>query len=145
MMRIYGIKRLNAFLNRLLPISPGIMYAFGFKGFDTVKTWHGERAVEIAIVLEMVKKYQGMNILEIGNVLSHHVKFEHDVLDKYEIAKGVINEDIVDFKSDKKYDLIVSVSTIEHVGWDEKPRDNMKILRAIENLKTIIVSRGGTI
>jgi len=168
-MRIYGIKRLN----RLLPISPGIRYAFRLKGFqsllyfiycrkilrhntflflgkeyryfDTVKTWHGERAVEIPIVLEMVKKYQGMNILEIGNVLSHHVKFEHDVLDKYEIAKGVINEDIVDFKSDKKYDLIVSVSTIEHVGWDEKPRDNMKILRAIENLKTIIVSRGGTI
>ena len=53
-----------------------------YRYFDTVKTSHGERAVEIPIVMEMVRKYQGKNILEIGNVLSHHVRFEHDVLDK---------------------------------------------------------------
>jgi cyclopropane fatty-acyl-phospholipid synthase-like methyltransferase len=94
--------------------------------------------------MEMVKKYQGKNILEIRNVLSHHFKFEHDILDKYEIAKGVTNEDVVDFKSEKKYDLVVSISTLEHVGWDEKPRDDLKIPRAIENLKTLITSRGGT-
>jgi hypothetical protein len=108
-------------------------------------TWHNERSVEIPIVLEMVRKYHGRNILEIGNVLSNHFKFEHDILDKYEIAKGVISKDVVDFKSDKKYDLIVSISTLEHVGWDENPRDDMKILRAIENLKTLIASGGGTI
>jgi len=68
----------------------------------------------------MVRKYRGKNILEIGNVLSRHIKLEHDILDKYETAKGVINEDIVDFKSEKKYDLIISISTLEHVGWDEK-------------------------
>jgi hypothetical protein len=113
--------------------------------FDTVKTWHGERAVEIPIVMEMVRKYQGKNILEIGNVLSHHVRFEHDILDKYEIAEGVINEDVVDFKSEKKYDLIVSISTLEHVGWDERPHDDMKIPCAIENLKALITSLGGTI
>jgi hypothetical protein len=94
--------------------------------------------------MEMVRTYQGKNILEIGNVLSHHVRFEHDVLDKYEIAKGVINADAVDFESEKKYDLIVSISTLEHVGWDEKPRDDMKIPRAIGNLKNLISSRGGT-
>jgi cyclopropane fatty-acyl-phospholipid synthase-like methyltransferase len=94
--------------------------------------------------MEMVRKYQGTNILEIGNVLSHHVQFEHDVLDKYEITKGVINEDVVDFTSEKKYDLIVSISTLEHVGWDET-RDDMKIPKAIENLKSLITSRGGTI
>ena len=166
-------KRLKAFLNRRLPISPGIRYAFRFNGFqcllyfiyyrkvrrhntflvlgksyryfDTVKTWHGERAVEIPIVMEMVRKYQGKNILEIGNVLSHHVRFEHDILDKYEIAKGILNEDVVDFRPDKRYDLIVSISTLEHVGWDEKPRDNMKILRAIENMKALITPRGGMI
>jgi hypothetical protein len=160
-------------LNRRLPIPPGIRFAFHFSGFhnllyfiycrkirrhntifilgktyryfDTIKTWHGERAVEIPIVMEMVRKYQGKKILEIGNVLSHHVKFEHDILDKYEIAKGVINEDVVAFKSEKKYDLIVSISTLEHVGWDEKPRDDLKILRALENLKTLISSRGGTV
>lgn len=95
--------------------------------------------------MEMVRKYQGKNILEIGNVLSHHLKFEHDILDKYEIANGVTNEDVVDFKSEKKYDLIVSISTLEHVGWDEEPRDYLKIPRALENLKTLITSRGGTV
>ena len=171
--RFNQIKKLKNVFKRRLPISPGIRYVFHFSGFhnllyfiycrkirrhntilvlgktycyfDTFKTWHGERAVEIPIVMEMVGKYQGKNILEIGNVLSHHIKFEHDILDKYEIAKGVINEDVTDFKSEKKYDLIVSISTLEHVGWDEKPRDDLKIPRAIENLKTLITSRGGTI
>jgi hypothetical protein len=92
--------------------------------------------------MEMVRKYQGTNILEIGNVLSNHVRFEHDILDKYEIAKGIINEDVVDFRSEKRYDLIISISTL---GWDEKPRDNMKIPRAIENMKALITSRGGMI
>jgi hypothetical protein len=116
-----------------------------YRYFDTVKTWYNERAIEIPIVMEMVRKYQCTNILEIGNVLSNHVGFEHDILDKYEIAKGIVNEDVVDFRPEKRYDLIVSISTLEHVGWDEKPRDNMKIPRAIENMKTLITSRGGMI
>jgi hypothetical protein len=167
------IKRLKVFLNRRLSIPPGIRYAFRLNGFqsllyfiyyrkvmrhntvlvqgktyryfDTVKTWYNERAIEIPIVMEMVRKYQCTNILEIGNVLSNHVGFEHDILDKYEIAKGIVNEDVVDFRPEKRYDLIVSISTLEHVGWDEKPRDNMKIPRAIENMKTLITSRGGMI
>jgi len=167
------IRKLKVLLNRRLPVAPGIKYAFCFKGFqcllyfiycriilghntfiilgrtyryfDSYKTWIGERSVEIPIVMEMVREYQGRNILEIGNVLSHHVQFEHDILDKYEIALGVLNEDVVDFKSEKKYDLIVSVSTLEHVGWDEKPRDDIKILHAIENLKTLVTPWGGTI
>src|SRR6266516_2600109 len=138
------MKGLKKSLKRRLPIAPGIRYAFHFNGFnsllyfiycrkikrhntilvlgkayryfDTVKTWHGERAVEIPLVMDMVRKYQGKNILEVGNVLSHHVRFEHDTLDKYEIAEGVTNADIVDFTSEKKYDLIVSISTLEHVG-----------------------------
>lgn len=65
---------------------------------------HGELAIEIPIVIEMVRKYHGKNILEIGIVLSHHVKFELDILDKYEIAEGVTNVDVVVFMSQKKYD-----------------------------------------
>jgi hypothetical protein len=64
--------------------------------------------------MEMVRKYQGTNILEIGNVLSNHVRFEHDVLDKYEFVKGIINEDVVDFRPEKRYDLIVSISTLDY-------------------------------
>jgi hypothetical protein len=167
------IKRFKRFLDRRLRVPLGIRYAFQFKGFqnllcfvysrkvlrhntfmvlgetyhyfDTVKTWLGERAVELPIVMKIVRKYQDANILEIGNVLAHHVQFQHDVLDKYETVNGVINEDVVDFKPKKKYDLIVSVSTLEHVGWDERPRDDMKIPRAIGNLRTLITPRSGTI
>jgi SAM-dependent methyltransferase len=63
-------------------------------------------------------------------------------LDKYEKAPGVINEDVVDFNSDKKYDLIVSISTLEHVGWDESPRDPLKILKAVGNLKNLLAPGG---
>jgi hypothetical protein len=34
---------------------------------------------------------------------------------------------------------------LEHVGWDETPRDDMKIPRAIENLKSLVRPNGGMI
>lgn len=105
-------------------------------------TWNCERAVEIPIIWEIVKKYNGKRILEVGNVLSHYFSINHDILDKYEKANGVINQDVVDFRPNKKYDLIVSISTLEHVGWDEKPQDDMKILKAIQNLKSILAQNG---
>ncbi len=109
------------------------------------KTWKNERAVEIPIFWEIVQTYQGKRILEVGNVLSHYFHIQHDVADKYEVAPGVINQDIVDFLPPEKYDLIVSISTLEHVGWDEEPREPRKILRAIENLKTRCLTHGGKI
>jgi len=63
-------------------------------------------------------------------------------VDKYEKAEGVINQDVIDFQPSKKYDLMVSISTLEHVGWDEKPRDPMKVLYAIKNLKELLAPRG---
>jgi SAM-dependent methyltransferase len=83
----------------------------------------------------MVKECKGKSILEVGNVLSHYFPTQHTILDKYEKAPGVINSDVVDFRPAEKYDLIVSISTLEHVGWDEKPRKPRKILYALENLK----------
>ncbi|MEK6898938.1 MAG: hypothetical protein AABW79_02475 [Nanoarchaeota archaeon] len=97
-------------------------------------TWVNERAVEIPIIKEYINNVKG-NMLEIGNVLKHYHSLEHDVVDKYESGKGIINQDVVDFKIEKKYDLIVSISTMEHVGWDENIRDAGKIPRAIAHLK----------
>jgi len=101
-----------------------------------------ERAVEISIVWEFVKKYQGKKILEIGNVLSHYFPISHDVLDKYEKSEGVINQDVVDFRPSQKYDLIVSISTLEHIGWDEEPKEPEKILLAIDRLKECLAPEG---
>ncbi len=112
------------------------------------KTWLNERAVEIPIVWNIVKKREG-SVLEIGNVLSHYFTFQHDVVDKYEKGEGVINEDVADLRLQNKYDLVVSISTIEHVGWDENPTDKKekinapeKTLQAIENLKKLINLNG---
>jgi hypothetical protein len=82
------------------------------------------------------------NILEVGNVLSYYFNFQHDIIDKYEQAAGVINVDVLDFVPDKKYDLIVSISTLEHVGWDETPKEPMKVLQSIHHLKSLL-SVGG--
>lgn len=105
-------------------------------------TWRTERAVEIPIIWNLVKKNQDKRILEVGNVLSYYFPVKHDILDKYEKGEGVINRDVVDFKPKRKYDLIVSISTLEHIGWDEKPRNPMKILKAIKNLMSLLAPKG---
>ena len=97
-------------------------------------TWTAERKIEIPIFLDIIGKYGEGNILEVGNVLRHYVRMRHDVVDKYEVYPRVINEDIVNFKSQKKYDLIISISTLEHVGWDEAIVDSQKPAAAITNL-----------
>jgi hypothetical protein len=38
---------------------------------------------------------------------------------------------------------IVSISTIEHMGWDETPREPKKIQLALENLSTKCLAPGG--
>lgn len=105
-------------------------------------TYRNERTVEVPIIYRIMNKYRGKKILEVGNVLSHYFPVKYDILDKYEKADGVINQDVVDYSPAKKYDLIISISTLEHVGWDEKPRDPTKILRAIQNLKSILKPKG---
>jgi hypothetical protein len=105
-------------------------------------TWNNERAVEVPIVWKIVKNYRG-RVLEIGNVLPNYYPVTHNIVDKYEKAKGVINQDVVDFRPLEYYDLAVSISTMEHVGWDEKPREPSKILRALDNLKSNCLKSGG--
>ncbi|MEM3771557.1 MAG: hypothetical protein QXW80_04540 [Candidatus Micrarchaeia archaeon] len=91
-----------------------------------------ERCVEIPFVMYFVKKYMGKEIMEVGNVLNHYDPFSHLVVDKYERGKNVINGDIVDFNTDKKFDLIISISTVEHIGFDELPRTPGKALNVIK-------------
>jgi hypothetical protein len=105
-------------------------------------TWKYARSVEVPIIWEIVKSYRGKRILEVGNVLSHYFPVNHDILDKYEKADGVINQDVVDFRPPQNYDLIVSISTLEHVGWDENPKEPYAILGAIENLTSCLAAGG---
>ena len=104
------------------------------------RTYWNERAVEVPIVLRVVERERGA-ILEIGNVLGHYGHTSHDVLDKYESGPGVINADVADWSPGRRYDLIVSISTLEHIGWDEE-RDAGKVARVIERIRTWLAPRG---
>lgn len=127
----------------------GTDYFYFSRKYNT--TFLNERAVEIPIIIHFIKKYKDKRILEIGNVLSHYFDFDFDIVDKYEKHQGVINVDIIDFNCSEKYDLIVSISTFEHIGYDENIRygtseDNNiqpnSVLRAIEKTKTLLKPGG---
>ncbi len=105
-------------------------------------TWRSERAVEIPIGLAALATADPQRTLEVGHVLRKYAAdATHTVIDKYEHAPGVVNADALTF-SGGPYDLIVSISTLEHVGYDEEPRDAGKAVRAIENLRRLL-SPGG--
>ena len=120
-------------------------YRYFYHKYNT--TWRNERVVEIPIIWSMMESFRG-NILEVGNVLSHYFMINHDIVDKYEKAEGVINEDATEISTSKKYDLIISISTLEHVGWDENPKDKKtvndseKILQALDKLKSLLNAKG---
>jgi len=105
-------------------------------------TFLKERAVEIAIGIDLLNEYRGKSILEVGNVMDQYYPVPHDVVDKYEKGEGVINEDIITYKPGKKYDLIITISTMEHVGWDETPRTKDKFIAALNYLKELL-DKGG--
>ena len=120
----------------------GTTYRYLFHPYCS--TWKNERCVVIPIAWKKVLDYQaqGRSILEVGNTMSYVYEIGHDVLDKYEIIDGVINEDIADFRPKSKYDFIFSLITLQYVGWYESPREPLKIVRAMENLRNILAPDG---
>ena len=118
----------------------GRQYSYFHHYYNT--TWYSERAVELPIIFEIIERHPGKEILEVGNVLSHYLNIAHDVVDKFESGVHVTNEDAAEFKTSKLYDLIISISTLEHIGWDEAPRDDTKILRALDNLMSLLSENG---
>jgi hypothetical protein len=109
----------------------------------TEATWRSERAVEIPIGLAALAAADPRRTLEVGNVLRKYARppAAHTVIDKYEHAPGVVNADALTF-SGGPYDLIVSISTLEHVGYDEEPRDAGKAALAVENLRGLLSPSG---
>ena len=117
----------------------GSEYRYFFHVYN--KTWTNERTVEIPVAWRFVRDC-ACRTLEIGNVLSHYFAVRHDIVDKYERAPGVINEDVAVFTPSRPYDAIVSVSTLEHVGWHEEPRDESKVEAVIARLRELLTPGG---
>ncbi len=107
-------------------------------------TWLTERAVEVPIVEQLVREAESrdQSILEVGNVLAYYGKHDHVVVDKYEQAPGVLNQDIVDFSPGEKFGLVVAISTLEHVGWDERPKTPEKLIVALEKMRALVAPGG---
>ena len=121
--------------------STGDLYEYFYHKYNTTRI--NERCVEVPIIWKIVCAHNGKNILEVGNTLGYYFDIKHDVVDKYDKLKSsTINQDIVDFSSPKKYDLIVSISTFEHIGVDEEEKDENKIIRAVENIKNLLSLTG---
>ena len=103
------------------------------------KTWINERIVEVPIIWDIVEPIKG-KILEVGNVLQHYFNINHTIIDLREKMAGVLNQDICTFKpNNTKYDLIVSISTLEHVGKEPK------IIQAFDNLKSLLAPKGSLV
>lgn len=105
-------------------------------------TWLNERAVEVPLAASVLAGSQGRRVLEVGNVLGHYQPGTHTVVDKYEQAPGVLNADVAELELPGPYDLILAVSTLEHVGLDEEVQDPDKPARAIERLRSLLAPGG---
>ncbi|MEL7061846.1 MAG: hypothetical protein AAGN46_17605, partial [Acidobacteriota bacterium] len=98
-----------------------------------------ERAVELALALDEIRRRPGDRLLEVGHVLAPFTAVERTVVDKYEKAPGVRNVDVLDLDpAVERYDLIVSLSTLEHVGHDEAEARSAKALDALRHLESLL-------
>ncbi len=106
--------------------------------------WNNERSLEVPLVMEYIRN-GSRNMLEVGAVLRHYYPMlSGDVLDKFEPGEGIIHDDASTFRPSRKYDLIVSISTLEHVGFDDDAKDHHGTWKAIYNLQKNCLAKGGT-
>jgi hypothetical protein len=105
------------------------------------RTWLTERAVEVPVMQRIVDRERG-RVLEVGNVLSHYRAQRHTVVDRYEQAPGVLNLDVLDLGELGEFDLILAISTLEHVGWDEEVRRPERALEALTALRARLGAGG---
>ena len=80
-------------------------------------TWANERCVELALARALMAGVPPERTLEVGHVTPHYFQGGHQVVDKYEPA--ALQVDIVDFDPAERFDLILSISTFEHIAFDE--------------------------
>jgi len=78
------------------------------------------RRVEIPIARWFVEQSPGARILEVGNVLSHYGPVRWPAVD---LLEGPIKADVMKWKPDRPVDLLISISTVEHIGFGKFARD----------------------
>jgi len=94
------------------------------------------RRVEIPVVRWFIHQCRPKSrVLEVGNVLAHYGVAHWPVVDLHE--RGAINADVMRWKPGKPVDLLVSISTIEHIGFGRyagpKPVKASSVLARFKN------------
>lgn len=112
-----------------------------FDGFDHPHntTILNERAIELAVAIDFLAGVDGEG-LEVGHVLGHYGITGHRVVDLHEQAEGVENIDVLDIEG--RYDWIVSISTLEHVHWDNGERNEYAAIDSIAHLRGLLKPGG---
>jgi hypothetical protein len=101
-----------------------------------------ERRIEIAIGEHFLKRNYGKYVLEVGNTLVQYIGGMHTIVDLTDSTFGAHRMDIMDFHPDDPFEVIVSISTVEHVGFDEDDHDPDKGERAIAHMKSMLAPGG---
>jgi SAM-dependent methyltransferase len=117
----------------------GRSYAY----FDDRRNWTllNERCVEIPIARAFVEEVGGGRCLEFGNVLRQYGERGIDtVVDLFDTSDGVVHVDIAEYPAQvtERFDAAVSVSTIEHVGYDDGPAQPQKTAQGLAALLSVV-------
>ncbi len=105
-------------------------------------TWTNERAVEISYAKMLLQKFEDSEVLEVGNVVRKYRSGRWLVCDKYEKKKGVLNKDVCDLSGIGKFNLILTISTLEHVGFDEPVYKEDGFVEAVAALRSLLLKNG---
>lgn len=109
-------------------------------------TWANERCVELALARAIMADVPRERLLEVGHVTPHYFRGGHLVVDKYET--GSLQLDIVDFEPAERFDLILSISTFEHIAFDEPgatpapPEVAARVAAALHRCRSLLAPGG---
>jgi hypothetical protein len=104
-------------------------------------TRKNERAVELPIASDWLNGRDKFAGLEVGNVTAHYGAWHASrIVDRYEPGDGVDNCDVFDIAG--PFDWILSISTLEHVRWDEPDTDPFGSVNAICHLRKQLAPHG---
>lgn len=110
--------------------------SFEYAVSDYNSTRVSERAVEVPVglaLLDQGRNSRSTSVLEVGAVLPHYragwPADGHTVIDLHEEYPGVINADVLTWEPPHQFDLIISISTLDHLHDLEKLIDALRRLR----------------
>jgi hypothetical protein len=102
-----------------------------------------ERTVELPLAFDRLASFAGKRILEVGAVTCYYYGSDHRIVDPYDGHPAAEAVDLFDVRG--VYDLVLAISTIEHVGLPEYGETRCDIdlaLHAVDHLMGLVAPGG---